>query len=72
MHLFLRGHWTHFSHSLPLQAFDDEKAAQIKAAEDKDMCLRFVGVVNLKEKKAAVELREYPKTVCASRPLLLR
>jgi len=36
------------------------------------MCLRFVGVVNLKEKKAAVELREYPKTVCASRPLLLR
>lgn len=45
-----------------MMAFDDEKAAQIKAAEDKDMCLRFVGVVNLKEKKAAVELREYPKT----------
>ncbi|KAJ1490869.1 homoserine dehydrogenase-domain-containing protein [Baffinella frigidus] len=45
-----------------MMAFDDDKAAQIKAAQDKGMCLRFVGVVNLKTKKVSVELREYPTT----------
>ena len=45
-----------------MKAYDDEKDALIKSAEDNGMVLRFVGVVDVDSKKVSVELREYPKT----------
>jgi len=45
-----------------MQAFDDEKAALIKEAEDAGNVLRFVGVVDVPAKTVSVELRQYPKT----------
>jgi homoserine dehydrogenase len=45
-----------------MKAYDDEKDALIKSAEDNGMVLRFVGVVDVGSKKVSVELREYPKT----------
>lgn len=45
-----------------MKAYDEEKASQIKAAADKGMVLRYVGVVDLMAKKAKVTLAEYPNT----------
>lgn len=45
-----------------MKAFDAEKAELIKKATEKGMVLRFVGVVDLENKKAKVTLAEYPNT----------
>jgi len=45
-----------------MKAFDDEKAAQIAAADANGNVLRFVGVVDVEKGAVSVELREYPKT----------
>jgi len=45
-----------------MKAYDDEKAALIKEADEAGMVLRFVGVVDVEAKTVGVELRQYPKT----------
>lgn len=42
--------------------FDDEKTSLMKAADDKGMILRFVGIVDVANNKCEVKLQEYPKS----------
>ena len=45
-----------------MEAFDDEKTQLMAEAEAKDMILRFVGIVDVANKKCEVKLEMYPKT----------
>lgn len=45
-----------------MEKFDDEKTELMKAADEKGMVLRFVGIVDVKNKKCEVKLEQYPKS----------
>lgn len=45
-----------------MAAFDDEKTSLMAEADKEDMVLRFVGSIDVANKKCAVELKKYPKT----------
>jgi len=45
-----------------MAAFDDEKTALMAEAEKDDMVLRFVGSIDVVNKKCSVKLDKYPKT----------